>query len=126
MKSGDQVRVLTLTASARNAAVGVYTSTGTERIFIATPSGAGTNNLVDLQTSNGLGDTLQGQRIIKAQFLSVDGSKVETPGAVVTDAQNNIVGTVPMVNPQSTPAAMEASYPIPVALNFSLSFKTNA
>jgi len=126
LKAGDQVRVLTLTTSARNAACAVYTNRGTERIFIVTPSGSGDQSLVDLQTGNGLGDTLQGQSIVKAQFLSVDGSKVETPGAIVVDAQNNIVGSVPMVYPQSTPAAMEASYPIPVNLNFSLKFKTNA
>jgi hypothetical protein len=126
LKAGDQVRVLTLTATARNAAVAVYTSTGTERIFITTPSGSGDQTLVDLQTSNGLGDTLQGQRIVKAQFLSVDASKVETPGAIVIDAQNNVVGSVPMVNPQKVQPHMNSSYPIPVALNFALKFKTNA
>ena len=126
LKAGDTVRVLTLTATARNAAVGVYTNNGTERIFIATPSGAGSNELVDLQTGNSVGSTIQGQRIMKAQFLSVDGTKVETPGAIVVDAQNNIVGSVPMVNPQKTPAGMEMSFPIPVDLNFTMSFKTNA
>ena len=126
LKAGDQVRVLTLTASARNSAVAVYTNNGTERIFVNTPSGAGTNSLLDLQTSNSIGSTLQGQRIVKAQFLSVDGSKVETPGAIVIDAQNNVVGSIPMVNPQSTPAGMMMSYPIPVDFNFNLQFKTNA
>lgn len=126
LKAGDQVRVLTLTATARNASVGVYTSTGTERIFVATPSGAGTNSLLDLQTSNDIGSTLQGQRIQKAMFLSVDGSKVETPGAIVVDAQNNVVGSVPLVSPASTQGMMNMSYPIPVELNFNLQFKTNA
>jgi len=127
LKAGDQVRVLTLTTSARNAAVAVYTNRGTERIFIVTPSGAAAaNSLVDLQTGNDIGSTLQNQIITKAQFLSVDGSKIETPGAVLVDAQNNIIGTVPVVNPQGQQALMNSSYPMKVDLNYNLQFKTNA
>lgn len=127
LKAGDQVRVLTLTTSARNAAVSVYTNRGTERIFIVTPSGAAAaNSLVDLQTGNDIGSTLQNQIITKAQFLSVDGSKIETPGAVLVDAQNNIIGSVPVVNPQGQQALMNSSYPMKVDLNYNLQFKTNA
>jgi hypothetical protein len=126
LKSGDQVRVLTLTAAARNAAVAVYTNTGTERIFAVTPSGAATNTFVDLQTGNGLGDTLQGQSILKAYGTSVDGSKIESLGAFAVDAKNNVVGSVPLSNPSAVQPMSNMSMPIPVALNFSLIVKTNA
>lgn len=126
LKAGDTVRVLTLTAAARNAAVAVYTNTGQERIFTVTPSGAATNTFVDLQTGNGLGDTLQGQSIVKAYGTSIDGSKIESLGAVAIDAKNNVVGAVPLSNPSSSQAVSQGSMPIPVALNFALQVKTNA
>lgn len=126
LKAGDTVRVLTLTAAARNSAVAVYTNNGTERIFTVTPSGAATNTYVDLQTGNGLGDTLQGQAILKAYATSVDGAKIESLGAFVVDAKNNVVGSVPISNPINSQAVSEGSYPIPVALNFSMIVKTNA
>ena len=126
LKAGDQVRVLTLTAASRIAALMVYTNTGTERIFIVTPSGAATQTFVDLQTSNGYGETLQGQSIVKAAFTSVDGAKVETPGTLIVDAQNNVVGSVPMISPQNNQPMMNSSNPIPVNLNFAAKFVTNA
>jgi len=126
LKSGDTVRVLTLTAAARNSAVGVYTNSGTERIFICTPSGAATNTYVDSQTGNGLGDTLQGQSILRASACSIDGSKIESLGAFVIDAKNNVVGAVPITNPISSQPLKAGSMPIPVQLNFALQVKTNA
>ena len=90
-----------------------------------TPSGAATNELVDLQTSNSIGDTLQGQTVVKAFCTSVDGSKIETPGAVVVDALGNVVGAVPMVSPGPMQPLFN-SYRIPVNLNFKAQFLTNA
>ena len=126
LKSGDTVRVLTLTAAARNSAVAVYTNQGIERIFTVTPSGAATNTYTDLQTGNGLGDTLQGQTIMKAYGCSVDGSKIESLGAFAIDAKNNVVGSIPLTNPINSQPVSDMTMPIPVALNFSLSVKTNA
>lgn len=127
LKAGDQVRVLTLTASARNAAVCVYTNTGVERIFTVTPSGGATNAFTDLQTGNGLGDTLQGQTIVKAFGTSIDGSKIESPGgASAIDAKNNVVGAVTLANPANTQPSFELTMPIPVQLNYALNVLTNA
>jgi hypothetical protein len=127
LKAGDQVRVMNSTAASRLSAFSVFTNQGVERIFTATPSGAGTNTYVDLQTGNGLGDTLQGQSIMKAMSLSVDGAKIESAGVSVFDASGNIVGIVPFTNPIKYYATMQpAPQPIPVALNFSASFVTNA
>lgn len=125
LQPGDKLRVLTLTTSARNAALCVYTRSGIERIFVVTPTGGATNELVDLQTSNSIGDTLQGQTVVKAQFTTVDGSKVETGGAYVVDSINNVVGAVAQINPQSQQPYMSPAM-APVGLNFKAQFLTNA
>jgi len=125
LKAGDKVRVLTTTAAARNAALCVYTASGTSRIFVVTPSGAATNELLDLQTSNSIGDTLQGQRIVKAFATSVDGNKVETPGVVVVDNLGNVVGSVGFAAPNLQQPQF-TSKAIPVQLNFKAQFLTNA
>ena len=76
-----------------------YTNRGISRIAIVTPSGAATNELVDLQTGNSIGDTVQGQFIIRSYFTSVDNSKIETQGAYVVDALGNVVGSTAQVSP---------------------------
>tara|TARA_R100000329_G_C7617631_1_gene219423 strand:+ start:2737 stop:3411 length:675 start_codon:yes stop_codon:yes gene_type:complete len=125
LRAGDKVRVMTQTASDRGAALCVYTSSGTSRIFVDTPTGAATNEMLDLQTSNSIGDTLQGQRIVKAFATSIDGNKVETPGVVVVDNLGNVVGSVGFAAPnlQQPQFTMKS---IPVALNFKAQFLTNA
>ena len=125
LQAGDRLRVLTLTATARNAALMYYTNQGVSRIAIVTPTGAATNELVDLQTGNSIGDTVQGQTIVKAMSSSVDTSKVETPGAVVVDSLGNVVGAVPMVSPGPM-QPMFNRYSIPVNLNFKAQFLSNA
>ena len=125
LQAGDILRVLNSTAASRYAALCYYTNRGVSRIAYATASGAATNSLVDLQTGNSLGDTVQGQTIIKAMSTSVDGAKIETNGAFVVNAKGNVVGAVPMVNPASQQPTFQ-SYNIPVELNFQAQFLTNA
>ena len=103
-----------------------YTAQGVSRIFVATPAGAATQNLLDLQTGNAIGDTLQGQTIVKAFGSSIDGSKIETMGAYVVDALGNVVGAVPLSDPADNAPIFSMSYNIPVALNFKCQFLTNA
>jgi len=126
LKAGDKVRVLTLDATSRNAAVCVYTAQGVSRIFVATPAGAATQNMLDLQTQNAIGDTLANQTIVKAFGSSIDGSKIETMGAYVVDALGNVVGAVPLSDPADNAPIFSMSYNIPVALNFKCQFLTNA
>jgi len=127
LRPGDTVRVLTLAAASRNAALCVYTSTGVARIFVGTPSGAGTTNLLDLQDSaNSIGDTLQGQTIVKAMFVSVDGSKiVSSGGAWIRNASGQLAGVIPASNPQKV-EPMISNCMIPIALNWTASVVTNA
>jgi len=125
LQAGDILRVLSSTAASRYAALCYYTNTGVSRIAYVTPSGGATNSLVDLQTGNSIGDTIQGQTIIKAMSTSVDGAKIETNGAFVVNAKGNVVGAVPMVNPASQQPTFQ-DYRIPVELNFQAQFLTNA
>ena len=79
-----------------------------------------------MQTSNSIGDTLQGQTIVKAFGSSIDGSKIETMGFYVVDALGNVVGAVPASDPSDNAPIFSMSYNIPVALNFKAQFLTNA
>lgn len=127
LRPGDTIRVLTLAAASRNAALCVYTASGTARIFVGTPSGSGTTNLVDLQdSSNSIGDTLQGQTIMKAMFTSIDGSKiVSSGGAWIRNASGQLAGVIPASNPIKV-EPMITSCNIPIALNWTASVVTNA
>jgi len=127
LQAGDIVRVLHLTNSARNCSASIVTNTGNQRIFQATPSGAATNSMTDLQTSNSLGDTLQGETIVGGWVTSVDGAKIVTPGGgiVVIDAAGNAVGSLGASNPAAVQADV-SQVSIPVALNWSMAIITNA
>ena len=124
---GDVLRVLTLTASERDCALIVYTNRGTSRIFTGTPASGTTTQLLDLQTLNALGNTLQGQVITHAVFTSIDGTKIESPGggAQVFDNLGNMAGAVTCSDPASVQPMMSSEM-IPVALNFTASVLTNA
>lgn len=127
LRPGDTIRVLALTAAARDAALCVYTTQGVARIFTGTPSGSGTTDLTDLQdSSNSIGDTLQGQTVMKAMFTSVDGSKiVSSGGAWIRNASGQLAGVVPASKP-SVVEPMISNVMIPIALNWTASVVTNA
>ena len=125
LKAGDKLRCMNNSAADREAAMACYTASGISRIFVGTPAGGATNELVDLQTSNSIGDTLQGQRIVKWFGTSVDGNKIETQGFYVVDALGNVVGSCSATSPiVQQPAFSFAS--TPVALNYKAQFLTNA
>ncbi len=126
LKAGDKVRVMNNTAADREAAMWAYTASGVSRIFVVTPTGGATNELVDLQTSNSIGDTLQGQRIVKWAGTSIDGAKIETSGFYVVDALGNVVGACPVADPSKEQAQFVPAYNVPVALNYKAQFLTNA
>ena len=98
---GDQLRVFTMVAAARNASLAVVTNQGVPRIFIGTAAGAATTQLLDLQTSNSVGDTLTGQVITMAQFTSVDQALITSVagGAQVTMSNSNLAGAIPATDP---------------------------
>ena len=125
LKAGDKIRCMNNSAADREAAMACYTASGISRIFVVTPTGGATNELVDLQTSNSIGDTLQGQRIVIWFGTSVDGNKIETQGFYVVDALGNVVGSCSATSPiVQQPLFSFAS--TPVALNYKAQFLTNA
>jgi hypothetical protein len=125
LKAGDIVKVMNNTAADREAAMAVYTASGTSRIFHVTASGGATNELVDLQTGNSIGDTLQGQRITKWFGTSVDGAKIETQGFFVVDALGNVVGSCSATNP-ITQQPLFSFAATNIALNYKAQYLTNA
>ncbi|HIA01235.1 MAG TPA: hypothetical protein EYN66_04900 [Myxococcales bacterium] len=125
LKAGDIVRCMSQTAADRGATAAVYTARGVSRIFHVTPSGGATNELVDLQTGNSIGDTLQGDRIVKWYGTSVDGALIETQGFYAVDALGNVIGSCSATDPATQqPAFAMAS--VPIQLNFKFQFLTNA
>lgn len=126
LRPGDEVRVLALTASARNTSLLVHTSAGNSRIFTGTPSGAGTTSLLDITDSNDIGDTLQGQTIVNACLITIDGSKiVSSSGCWIRNASGQLAGAVPSSNPAKV-EPMWSSVNIPIALNFTASVVTSS
>jgi len=126
LRPGDTIRVLTLAATARNAALCVYTNQGVARIFTGVAA-SGTVALTDLQdSSNSIGDTLQGQTVVKAMFINSDGSKiVSSGGAWIRNASGQLAGVVPASNPQQV-EPMISTVNIPIALNWAASVVCNA
>jgi len=125
LRAGDIVRVMTQTAADRGASAGVYTARGVSRIFHVTPSGGATNELVDLQTGNSIGDTLQGDRITKWFGTSVDGNLIEDQGFAAVDALGNVIGSCSATDPVTQqPAFSFAS--VPIQLNYKFQFLTSA
>jgi len=125
LKAGDIVRCMNSTAASRLAAAAVYTARGVSRIFTVTVSGGATNELTDLQTGNSIGDTLQGDRIVKWYGTSVDGLLIETQGFYAVDSLGNVIGSCSATDPiTQQPAFSFAS--VPVALNYKFQFLTSA
>jgi len=125
LRAGDIVRVMTQTAADRGASAAVYTARGVSRIFHVTPSGGATNELVDLQTGNSIGDTLQGDRITKWFGTSVDGNLIEDQGFAAVDALGNVIGSCSATDPVTQqPAFSFAS--VPIQLNYKFQFLTSA
>jgi len=127
LQAGDEVYVMTNSAADRELALSVYTNKGVYHIFAVTPSTGATNTLVSILTSNGIGDTLQGQNVVKAMSTSVDGILLAPSGngVYVLDDKNNIVGGVTSTNPIKASTAWDGVN-IPIGLNYAAQGITSA
>tara|TARA_B100001250_G_C19812554_1_gene796456 strand:+ start:523 stop:1206 length:684 start_codon:yes stop_codon:yes gene_type:complete len=116
---GDIVRVLASTAASRATATCVYTNQGVYRIFDVA-SASGNVEPVDLQTNNSVGDTLQGQVIMKA-FTTAgslgNAELVDAGGCLMLNEKGMPVGAVPANSPANQPVFW-SDVQIPVALNY--------
>ena len=99
-----------------------YTNQGQSRVFAvdATESNSTYGELVDVITGNSLGDSLQGQTIVKA-MASCENFLYSPGGIVFTDNQNNCLGSVGA-------SQVEQSQPQwqPVSINVQLNYKVKA
>lgn len=129
LQPGDEVRVLHLALATRTAAASIYASDGRCRVFYTAtaPAGAATTPLVDLQTGNTIGSTLQGVSVVSGWMTSVDGGKIISAGGggVITSDSNTVVGTIAATNPakQQPLATMIGA---PIALNWTANILTSS
>lgn len=123
--AGDVVRVMPISATSRLSTMSVYTNTGVCRLFIGTDSGAATTALVDSQTGNAIGNTLQGTRVVMACFNSVNVGKLLSNGAQILDAAGRLVGAVNVTNIQTSQLSWSRCN-FPVELNSTAQMVTDA
>lgn len=119
LQAGDKIMMMPLAAATRTCSFAVYTNKGQYHIFQGTPSGAGDTDLVSILTSNSIGDTLQGQTIVKSYSTSIDGAKLSSSagGVLVLSDKNEIVGA----QVSSSPLLAQSEFmhcSIPIGLNF--------
>lgn len=127
LQPGDLLRVLPLAATSRNASLSVMTNRGVPRIFVGTPAGAATTQLLDLQTNNTIGETLTGSVVVSAKFTSIDQDKISSVagGAQITQSNGNLAGAIPSTDPIVSQPYMKPCS-VPVALNFTAQIITSS
>ena len=128
LQPGDTVQVLAQAATgaaSRTCAFVTHCTDGTQRVFTAAPSGAGTVSLTDTITGNQIGETLQGKRISHAMVLSIDGSKITSGGVVVVNAQGAVVGVMGAGSPIEAQVCF-SPFNTAIGLNFDAQLITNA
>ena len=125
LQPGDTVQILPQTAGNRTCTFVAHCNDGTQRAFVATPSGAATTNLVDTITGNEIGETLQGKKITHAMALSIDGHKIVSGGVVIVNAQGAVVGVLGTGSPISAQVCF-SPFNTAIGLNFLAQIQTDA
>ena len=125
LQPGDTVQVLAQTAASRTCTFVAHCNDGTQRAFVATPSGAATTNLVDSVTGNEIGETLQNKKITHAMALSVDGTKIVSGGVVIVNAQGAVVGVMGVGSPIEAQVCF-SPFNTAIGLNFLAQIVTDA
>jgi len=119
LQAGDLVYVMAVTATARTASISCYTASGVYRIFsIATANGD--VEPVDIITGNSLGNTLQGDRIVKAFCTAgpvANVAKIDSGGALALNEKGMPIGVIPCNSPINGVVEW-SSCNIPVQLNY--------
>jgi hypothetical protein len=119
LQPGDLCKVMVNTAADRETATCVYTNRGVYRIFLI-DSASGSVVPVDSQTGLSVGDTLQGQVIVKAFCTAGSAAnceKISSGGVLMLDEKGLPVGVVPTSSPIVSPVYW-SDCRIPVALNY--------
>ena len=119
LQAGDKIMIKPLAAASRMVSFAVYTNRGQYHVFEALPTGAGDVSLTSTLTGNSLGDTLQGQNIVKSYVTSIDGAKLSSSagGVLVISDKNEIVGAQVASSPLTAQPMFEACS-MPVGLNY--------
>jgi hypothetical protein len=127
LQPGDIIRCMANTAADREAAISCYTNRGVYRIF-KIDTASGNVEPVDLQTGNSLGDTLQGQTVIRA-FCTAGSlgntELVDNGGALALNEKGMPIGAVVANAPAVAPVTW-STVSIPVALNYAWRISSSA
>ena len=127
LQAGDSVEVMTLQAASRLNCFAVYTNRGNYHVFAITSSGSA-QEAVSVLTNRGIGETLQGQTVIKAYCTANADGVLLAPsggGVYVLDDKNSIVGAVVATKPSAVQSMLDKCN-IPIALNYQAQFITSA
>ena len=119
LQAGDKIMIMPLAASARMISFAAYTAQGQYHIFQALPTGAGDVSLTSIMTDLSIGDTFQGQTIVKSYVTSIDGAKLSSSagGVLVLSDKNEIVGAQVASAPTLSQPMFETCS-MPIGLNF--------
>jgi len=99
---------------------------GQPYIFSVDATDATNTDLVNVVSGRGLGDTFAGGATITSigpvTLNSSDGTGASKSilGAVITDPQNNVVGEIAWVDPETAPVSLMTGINIPVGLNYAM------
>jgi hypothetical protein len=118
LQAGDTLQVLANTASNRTFAYSVITGNNVHAIFSGTPSGAGNTDLTHILSSQSIGQSLTGQRVVSHMATSVDGAKLSTGGVLCLNDRGLPVGGVSATVPQNLQTKMQSYGGYAVNLNF--------
>jgi len=118
LQAGDTLQVLANTASNRTFAYSVITGAGVHAIFSGVPSGAGNTDLTHILSSQSIGQSLTGQRIVQHFATSVDGSKLSTGGVLCLNDRGLPVGGASATNPSNLQPKFNSLGGYAVNLNF--------
>jgi len=102
-----------------------YMSDGSNRVFAvdATDSTSTYAELLDVVSGNSLGDSAQGLQIVKV--MATCENFIYSPGIIVVDQMNNVVGSFGAVSPESQTPLWE-KVAVPVQLNYTMKVLTQA
>lgn len=118
LQAGDTLQVLCNTATNRTFAYSVITGQGVHAIFSGTPTGAGNTDLTHILSSQSIGQSLTGQRVVRHFATSIDGSKLSTGGVLCLNDRGLPIGGATATNPINLQPSFNMLGGYTVNLNF--------
>lgn len=127
LQAGDTVQTMASTTGDRTASVSVACASGEYHIFQVTPSGSGSHEFVSiLDGTSSIGETLQGRTITHWFATSGNNDAELTSPVYLLNGSGVPAGSVSFTSSGGAAAAIYQPCRHQVALNFRLTFRTDA